>query len=108
MKNKFVDFPGWGPYQYTGEVNTRDQPHGLGTAVRGDGWRYEGTFPCYGGAVLAGRSVPDEPRPLSRATGLPCIHPRTRVNTRKAGGTGWGRGLSGTGRWKQAGGRGST
>ena len=44
MNNKsvFVDY--WGKCQYTGEVNSRDQPHGLGTAVEEDGWRYEGTY----------------------------------------------------------------
>ena len=54
-----VVFPGCGLCQYSGEVNSRDQPHGLGTAVREDGWRYEGTspgwFPCYGEGVQAGR-----------------------------------------------------
>ena len=30
--------------KYTGEVNDRNGPHGQGTAVDEDGWRYEGTF----------------------------------------------------------------
>ena len=48
-----VDFPFWGKCEYTGEINSRDQPHGLGTAVREDGRRYEGTF--QDGSLVTGK-----------------------------------------------------
>ena len=54
MKNKSVDFPRWGPCQYTGQVNTLDQPLGLGTAVREGGYRYEGTFQA--GSLVTGKA----------------------------------------------------
>ena len=53
MKNKSVDFPLWGKCKYTGEINSRDQPHGLGTAVESDGWRREGTY--QDGSLVTGK-----------------------------------------------------
>ena len=53
MKNKSVDFPDLGLCQYSGEVNSRDQPHGYGTVVRGDGYRYEGTY--QDGSLVTGK-----------------------------------------------------
>ena len=48
-----VVFPGWGLCQYSGEVNSRDQPHGLGTAVESNGWRREGTY--QDGSLVTGK-----------------------------------------------------
>ena len=48
-----VDFPLWGKCKYTGEVNSRDQPHGLGTAVVSNGWRFEGTY--QDGSLVTGK-----------------------------------------------------
>ena len=53
MNNKSVAFPLWGLCQYSGEVNSRDQPHGFGTAVREDGDRYEGTY--QDGSLVTGK-----------------------------------------------------
>ena len=54
MINKSVAFPNWGTLQYTGQVNTLYQPHGLGTAVNGDGYRFEGTFQA--GSLVTGKT----------------------------------------------------
>ena len=48
-----VDFPFWGKCEYTGEVNSCDQPHGYGTVVRGNGYRYEGTY--QDGSLVTGK-----------------------------------------------------
>ena len=48
-----VDFPGLGKCEYTGEINSCDQPHGYGTVVRGDGYRYEGTY--QDGSLVTGK-----------------------------------------------------
>ena len=53
MKNKSVDIPNWGKCQYSGKVNSGDQPHGYGTAVESDGWRYEGTY--QDGSLVTGK-----------------------------------------------------
>ena len=49
-----VVFPGLGTLQYTGEINSRDQPHGLGTAVGESGWRLEGTYQA--GSLVTGKA----------------------------------------------------
>ena len=87
-----VDFPRWGKCEYSGEVNSLDQPHGYGAAVDSDGYRREGTY--QDGSLVTGKWF--------RPDGFLYYEGECKGGRRHGTGTGFHRGGSvGTGRWEE-------